>query len=110
MQIIQFHDNAAVARSGKWQIRLLSQTSFALAPGLRAVIIVEPWKVCNYDYLPNNSDYILVIMNLFHNSELQSKKIAKLLTMIMQDIMRYKPGIRRKVRIVRVVDKKKELW
>ncbi len=46
-------------------------------------------------------------MNLFHNSELQSKKIAKLLTMIMQDIMRYKPGIRRKVRIVRVVDKKR---
>ncbi len=43
MQMIEFHDNAAVARSGKWKIRLLSRAYFTLAPGHRAVLIVEPW-------------------------------------------------------------------
>ncbi len=43
--MITFRDDAAVARSSKWQIRLLSRTSFTLAPGHRAVLIIEPW-VC----------------------------------------------------------------
>ncbi len=43
MQMINFRDGAAVARLGKWQIRQLSRAPFMLAPGHRALLIVEPW-------------------------------------------------------------------
>ncbi len=33
MQMRQFRDDTAMAWSGKWRIRLLSQASFTLAPG-----------------------------------------------------------------------------
>ncbi len=48
MQMIKFRDDAAVALSGKWQIRLLSRASFTLAPGHRAVLIVEPCIILGF--------------------------------------------------------------
>lgn len=41
-QMINFHENAGPARSGKWQLRHLAQESFMLASGYWAVLIVEP--------------------------------------------------------------------
>ncbi len=40
--MINFRDDAAVAQSGKWQIRLLSWASFMLAPGHRQSLLSSP--------------------------------------------------------------------
>ncbi len=81
MQVINFHDDAAVAWSVKWQICLLSRTSLTLAPGHQALLIFKPciifvllysqsWRACMQIHIHNISQHFVQVWLTQHLCEL----------------------------------------